>query len=316
MTARAVVEGVADWRAHIEINGPGIYDMPMEAYHACTWALSSSGAREMLDSCPAKFRAKQALPQRQSDALDFGTLAHALMLEGEDAPSRYVVIGADAPSKPTRRQIDAKKPSQDTLDAVAFWRDIEESGRKPVAVETWEAAQAMVKAMRAHPFAGALFTNGTPERSLFWRDEEFGIWCRCRLDWLPASGRIIPDYKTCRSALPADLERAMWDWGYYQQAAWYSDGVKAVLRFDPAFVLACQEKDPPNLITVAQPGAFAIEWGRVRNRKAKEIFAAGMATGVWLGYADDVVTLNLPVWAEKQLEREHAAGAYAPATAA
>ena len=289
-----------NWREHIEAAGGGVFDMPMADYHACTWALSSSGARKMLDTCPAKFRAQQDAPQEPTDAMNDGTLVHALLLEG--AADRFVVL--------------PEGHSGATKEGKARLAEIEAAGKVAVKADKWEMAQAMVAAMHAHPFAGGLFTNGAPEKSLFWFDAEFGVWCRCRLDWLPASGRIIPDYKTCKSALPADLERSMWDWGYYQQDAWYADGIKAVLGFDPAFVLACQEKDPPFLVTVAQPGTFAVEWGRIRNRKAKEIFATGMATGDWPGYAEDVVTINLPIWAEKQLEREHAAGAYAPAVAA
>ena len=109
----------------------------------------------------------------------------------------------------------------------------------------------------------------------------------------------------------------MWDFGYYQQAAWYGDGLKALGITDrPAFVLCFQEKVPPYLVTVAQPSPTALEWGRIRNRKARALFADCMDRQVWPGYAADVVTLDLPFYAEKQLEREHAAGAYSTLDAA
>lgn len=281
------------------ITAPGTYDMPNDDYHACHWALSSSGARKLIATCPAKFRAELDAPREPSDALADGTLVHALLLEG--AADRYSVL--------------PENHSGATKDGKARLTEIAEAGKIAVKAEKWEMAQAMVKAMREHPFAGNLFVNGAPEKSLFWFDEEFGIWCRCRPDWLPHYGRIVPDYKTCRSAVVSDVERSMWDWGYFQQAAWYSEGIKAVMGYEPAFLLACQEKEPPYLVTVAQPSTFAIEWGRILNRKAKELFAHGLKTGEWPGYAADVVTINLPVWAEKQLEREHAAGFYAPAAA-
>jgi PDDEXK-like domain of unknown function (DUF3799) len=288
-----------DWRAHIEANGPGIYDMPMDDYHACHWSLSSSGARGILDTCPAKFRAEQDMPRETTKALDFGTVAHRLVLGRGD--EFEIIDAADY----------RRKDAQDQRD------NARSAGRVPMLKHEMETARQMVEAMSAHPFAGKLFVNGTPERSLFWRDPDFGIWCRCRPDWLPSSGTIVPDYKTTRSAHPDDLGKAMFDYGYYQQAAWYEDGLKALgIIADPRFVLAFQEKEPPYLVTVAQPSTYALEWGRIRNRKAREVFARAMRTGEWPGYAADVISLDLPKWAERQLENEHAAGFYAPLAAA
>ena len=186
------------------------------------------------------------------------------------------------------------------------------AGLIPILEKDADKARAMVAALRAHPFAGACFAHGLPERTLVWRaDDDFGVMCRAMLDMLPARGTVWADYKTCRSAEPEFLRKQMADYGYHQQAAWYLDGVMALgLCEQPSFVFVFQEKEPPYLVTVMQPDADAIGWGRIQNRKARALYAACARDGVWPGYADDVLSLALPEWMERRFQHAHEAGAY------
>jgi hypothetical protein len=91
----------------------------------------------------------------------------------------------------------------------------------------------MAAALREHPVARALFDpdRGRPEQTLIWRDKRTGVMRRARLDWLPDPGAgrlIIPDYKTCASAEPAALARAVAAYGYHQQDDWYRAGARAL----------------------------------------------------------------------------------------
>src|SRR5579864_9290707 len=101
----------------------------------------------------------------------------------------------------------------------------------------------MADAIRRHPLAGALLDpgRGSAEQSLFWADEDTGIWRRARLDGLPAPrpGRrlVIPDYKTAERADRDSIRKAVANYGYHIQAAQYTKGVRALgLDEDPAFV--------------------------------------------------------------------------------
>lgn len=279
--------------APLVIDQPGIYDIPAAAYHADPvpgGSLSSTGARQLLaPSCPAKFRWQAnngRLPKRE---FDLGHAAHRLVLGDGD---ELEII--DAENYRTKAAQAARNAAHD-------------AGRVPLLTAEYEQVQAMAAALRDHPTAAAVFDpdSGEPERSLFWHDAEFGVWRRARLDWLrlrPAGGRlIVPDYKTCASAEPAALSRAMQSYGYYQQGAWYLDAVTALgLAGDvePAFLLVCQEREPPYLVTICQPNPDALNWGRVRNRKALDLFRQCQTTGHWPGYAEKPVELRLPRWAE------------------
>lgn len=283
-------------------------DLPADAYHADPipgGSLSSTGARLLLPpSCPAKYRWWADNPQPPKRHFDFGHAAHGEVL-GVGDPVRIL----DYPDYKT------KAAQQEKKDAYA-------DGEIPLLPWEWEKVQAMAAVIRAHPVAGALFdpATGTPEVSLFWRDAVFGVNCRARLDWLinepiPIQGKpriVIPDYKTCNRADPESLGRSMHEYGYHQQNDWYKTGLLASGMADeaapPLPLLVAQEKEPPYLITIVQPDAVAMRVAATRNRKALDVYAGCAAAGVWPGYADDVVQLPLPGYAEFQHDQAVQAG--------
>ncbi|MFJ4624289.1 PD-(D/E)XK nuclease-like domain-containing protein [Streptomyces sp. NPDC088812] len=269
------------------ITEPGIYDMTNETYHSHRYALSSSGARMLLPpSCPALFRHAQDNPTETKKTFELGSAAHKLVLgEGPD------LIRVDA-DKWTTTAVKAEVAA------------IRSDGNIPLKPAEYEQVQAMADALRRHPVASMLFdpARGKPEQSLFWRDRPTGVMRRARFDWLPdaRSGRlIIPDYKTCRSAEPAALARAVEDFGYHQQDDWYRAAARALDLADDsaAFVFVCQEKTPPYLVTVVEMDAEARRIGAARNRRALEVFAECTESGVWPGYSNEIAYLSLPTWA-------------------
>lgn len=266
---------------------PGIHDLTNDEYHADRGSLSSSGARQLLPpSCPALFRHAQDTPQEPKKTFELGTAAHKLVLgEGPDLV-----------------QVDAEKWTTNAVKAeVAAIRD---EGGIPLKPAEYEQVHAMADALRRHPIAAALFdpARGKPEQSLFWRDRPTGVMRRARFDWLPdaRSGRlIIPDYKTCRSAEPEALARAVQEFGYHCQDDWYRAAARALEIGDEhtAFVFVCQEKTAPYVVTVVEMDAEARRIGAARNRRALEVFAECTATGSWPGYSDEIAYLSLPTWA-------------------
>lgn len=286
------------------ITEPGVYDLPANAYHADPvpgGSLSATGARTLLPpSCPALFRHWQLHGEDPKREFEFGHAAHA------------VVLGAGAPIEVIDAESYLPKYAQEARDAARA------AGRTPLLLGEWQRVQAMASALRRHPAAGGLFQpgSGKPEQTLIWRDAEFGVWRRAMLDWLPPTGAapfIVADYKTAPSVDTGHLRKALFEHGYAQQAAWYLDGVEALglsPQWTPVFLLVFQQKHPPYLVVVAQPGPEEIQWGRVLNRKAMDLYRQCRATGQWPGYADDVISLTFPVWAQRQLEAAWDRGDY------
>ncbi len=281
----------------LTITAPGVYDIPVEEYHAdpCPGgSLSSTGIRKLVNDCPARFHYDLSHPQKPKAVFDFGHVAHMLVLgKGEDV----CVVNSDAwCTKAAKEQRDEAR----------------EAGRVPILQKDFDTAFAMARVLEQHEFAAQCFQNGKPEQALFWHDRVFDIWCRALLDWMPNEPCIIfTDYKTCRSSKPDDLARAMFERGYYIQAAFYLEGIRELeLAEQPHFLFAFQEKEPPFLITVAEPNADALYWGRLHVIKAKETFVECTESGVWPGYADDVAGLDLPGYAAKRFQDNLEAGRF------
>jgi PDDEXK-like domain of unknown function (DUF3799) len=279
-----------------EITEPGVYDMTAEIYHRDPvpgGSLSSSGARKLLPpSCPAKFKWERDHPQAHKKEFDIGHAVHKLVLG--DGPEVIVVDAGDWKTAKARDERD---------EAYAL-------GQVPLLEHQYLEVLAMVRSLRQHPVADALFAHerGRPEQSLFWVDKQTGVWRRARLDWLPDpdTGRMIAgDLKTGHDASPEGIEKAVRQHGYHQQGAWYLDGIEALdLAPDPAFVFVFVEKSPPYLVTVAEVDAMALRIARDLNRQALELFRDCTESGVWPGYSDKVIPVRLPAWMENEYLRE------------
>jgi hypothetical protein len=269
----------------IPAGGLLVPDMDEAEYHAHP-ALSSSGAKKLLPpSCPALFKWERENKRPEKRAFDLGHAAHAKVL---GVGARLAVVDAlDWRTKAAREARD---------EAYA-------EGLTPVLAHEDEQITGMAAAILEHPIASAVFDPdyGSPEQSLFWCDERFGVERRARLDWLPepSGGRlIVADYKTCISAEPAAIRKTVANYGYYMQAPWYIDAVRALgLAEDVSFVFVFQEKTAPYLVTVVELDAMALRLGAARNDQALAVFAECTETGDWPGYSDEVELISLPSWA-------------------
>jgi len=279
---------------------PGIHDMTAEAYHADP-ALGSSGARRLVNECPAAFR---LAVQETKTEFDIGTAAHLLVLEPDAFGAKVAAIPHDNYKT---------KAAQEARDAARA------AGRIPLLPDQIQAVRAMRDAILADPVAGRAFRGGKAEQSLFWRDPEFGVMCKTRPDWLPGHGRYLVDIKTSTTADPRKFEKAIAEFGYHQQAAWYLDGVEAVTGERPArFAFVVVSKKPPHLVTTCWIDDEAIQWGRIQNRRARGLFAWCLDHDQWPAFQPDITgpraafTVGLPGWATKELERRHEAGEFTP----
>lgn len=273
-------------------------ELTLEAYHQDIvpgGSLSSSGARKLLaPSCPALFKWERDNPPPAKPQFELGTAAHKLVL-GE-GPELVMVDVDDWRTKDARQQAE---------DARAI-------GAIPLKRADYEQVHAMADALRRHPMAAMVFdpAGGTPEQSMYWRDPITGVICRARPDWLPNPGPgrlIIPDYKTCRDASPDGISKAIHAFGYHCQAAWCIEGARAtsLADRDAAFLLVCQEKTAPYLVTVAQIDRRDLEIGHAKNAVARDKYRECTETGVWPGYSDAVEIIPQPSWAQKQEEEEY-----------
>lgn len=288
------------------VTEPGIYSLTSEQYHGHptpTQCLGSTGARLLVNACPAEYRYRTDNPEVKT-AFDIGNATHLLTLEPAAFEKRIGRVRFD----------DYRKK-----EAQAERDDIRASGRIPLLPEQVADVEAMRASVFDHPIAHLAFQGGAAEQSLFWRDPEFGFWCKCRPDYWPARRPYLTDLKTAVSAAPEDFSKAVINYGYGQQAAWYLDGVAAVTGEKPdRFAFIVVEKTAPYLVSICWLDPTVIEWGRILNRRARSVFAWCLEHDRWPGFQPDITkapaafTISLPAWAIRDLERRHEAGEFEP----
>lgn len=333
---------LAEARALIASKGQGIYDMPAEQYHAdpCpTPSLSASGMKLILDDCPARFwhgnrRLNPAATDTRTKALDIGTAAHAWLLSQdtfeasisvkpskEDYPSAIDGVDAlrshcqDIGIKPGRTIAEMCRQIREADPSAELWPDIIEEwsrlsdGKTVISQSEFGSIKAMRDAAMSSDMVRMALSAGKPEQSLFWKDEETGVWLRCRPDFLPTVPRFVPDFKTARSAHPNDFRRSTKEFGYHIQAAHYLDGIEQVTGTKPdAFFFIVQEKTAPYLVSLCTLDEEAMLWGARLARRAIRIFAHCLDTGRWPGYDGGVSTIGLPGWAVAEYNAMDALG--------
>lgn len=268
-------------------------DMPSLDYHAIP-AVSASALKELRRS-PLHYYGRYLDPRRPAQeptpAMRNGTLVHCAIFEPHALDARYVV-------KPDG--VDYR-----TKDGRA-WRDAQTA--EIVDDTQMQAALAQAAAVRALPDVAALLADGYPEASAFWVDDDTGELCKCRPDWVStghgSDGKsvILVDGKTCQDASPDGFGRAIWNYAYHLQAAWYVDGFEAATGLNVhGFVFAAVESAWPHAAAAYMLGDDVMDKARKEYRRLLNTYAECRRTGVWPGYAPGVSLINLPTWAQHQL---------------
>ena len=277
--------------------------MPSEEYHSIP-ALSAGGLKELIRS-PFHFRNRRPLTPRAS--LQNGTLTHCLLLEPAEFDKRFAVVPESAPTRPSIRQRNAKKPSPETVEAIAWWDAFHASiaGKEVVDPDALAAAKAQAAAVRSVPDVAALLGTGYPEASAFWIDDETGELCKCRPDWVHPvddASVILVDGKTCQDASPAGFARTVWNFRYDLQAAHYSDGFQQATGLRVAgFVFAAVESAWPHAAGAYMLDDAVMHAARIERRRLVDLYAQCKATNHWPGYSQAVEAITLPRWAMREI---------------
>ena len=276
--------------------------MPAAQYHA-TDAVSASLLKQIAKS-PAHARAYLQQQQEPTAAMLFGTAFHMAVLESERFESEYVVLPDDAPKKPTKLQLNAKKPSKETVENINWWKEFNllHQGATIISDEDYTAITAMAEAIGDHPAASKLVRgDGQTEVSMFWEDEDTGLQCKCRPDIWIAQGRgsVIVDIKTTEDASPEGFARSIQSYGYGIQAAHYLAGSGA-----DAFIFVAVEKKEPYAVAVYQLDALSLEISEMKRRDMLQLWASCRESDSFPAYSDECQLISLPGWVTADYEKQ------------
>jgi hypothetical protein len=279
---------------------PGIHDdIPAERYHGdpCPEpSLSAGVAHRLISQSPLHARAHHprlnpSFKDEQKAILDFGSAAHALLLQGLDICE--VVEADDWRTKTAKEARDAARKSRLIPLLRKDW------ARMVELVET-------VKERLSHFDVAPLpFRDGKPEQTLVWKEDS--VWCRARIDWLHDDGDVIDDAKsTGTSASPFLWARnRLFADGKDIQAVHYLAGLRALTGVDATWRFVVFETEAPYGLSVISLAPSAVELAERKRARALELWKRCMDSGEWPGYPSEVAYAEAPPWESERFLEAH-----------
>jgi exodeoxyribonuclease VIII len=285
---------------------PGIVtELDIDVYHASA-GISKTGL-DTINKSPWLYYSRHLNPDRppapQKAGQLEGSLAHCAVLEPDQFSLRYSVPPKDAPRRPTEAQWSAKKPSEESIAAMNWWREFnaQNEGKFPISAEQYETAMRQAESVRRLPEVAEALARGRAEVSGFWIDPETGAQCRCRPDWVNDcgdTGDILLDLKTYGDASADEFRKQMVRKSYPKQDAFYTDGYSiASGRPVLAFIFVAVETEWPYAANAVMLDDDSKEFGRRHYRKNLATYAECLRTNTWPGYSNAIEIVRLSDWA-------------------
>ena len=247
-------------------------------------SLSHSRLKEIRHS-PGHFMWKMEHAEAATDAMNLGSLVHAMVLEPHVVDRLFV-----ASPKFDRRTKAGREDYSKFLD--------DHPGQKVVTEAEWEQATMMTEAVRNHPHAGGLVDNviahGTAEKEYYWTDER-GIDRKAKVDGLVMSSDgcdFILDLKTTMDASPSGFRKSISKFCYGTQMAYYCEAAKPVHR--RAMIIAVS-KTPPFGVGLYRFGTEAIDRAQLVVDQWLDLYLECSKSNEWPTYWD-TKDVDVPDW--------------------
>lgn len=289
-----------------------------EAYHGSP-AINRSKA-EAFRASPMEFHGlyvSGVIPRREeTDAFRVGKAVHCLVNEGEAAfAARFVAVPVDAPKRPTVRQINAKKPSPDTVEAIKWWADFDASTVGKTLCEPDEIAttRAVYEAVMRHPGARQLMQGSQGEVTWRHHAEALGFTVQCKTDLVNDRGcdltngmpffadvKTVPSLTRNHFGVPRNFlkvwEKSMIDFGYHRQDAYYSAIVDMVMSAPWRCIFIACGKNAPNDIALIEIDAEARAKGMIEVSETWQALSDALRNDKWPTIPPVIHRVGLPKW--------------------
>lgn len=263
----------------------GIYDISNEKYHSGV-GISRSGIMKIMDA-PIYYKSKylDKVSEPPTQAMILGSALHTKVLEPHLFDQQYFTL-----PECDRRTKQGKAAYEDAM----FLAD----GKQLLKSDEFDLINILSESINSNEDAKGLLANTQHEKTLYWTDEETGVLCKARPDFMFLSDDIsyVGDIKTTNNASPRNFQRDMFDYGYHIQAAMIAEGLKQIKGIVVEdFYYAVVEKSEPYLTAIYKINAEALAHGHEEFKKGLKTLKECQETGVWPGYP--IQELGLPAWA-------------------
>lgn len=247
-------------------------------------ATNFSSLKEVARS-PKHYRHRIKHP-RDTGPMTLGRAAHVGTLE----PARFegeFAVWAELSDKGNQRP----RRGKDYDDFVAA-----NAGKQILLPDEWDEALAISEAVRSDPRAMRYLSEGAPEVSLVWNDEETKRPCKGRIDWeTEVDGEpVVVGLKTARDIRMREFGNACARLGYHLQWAIYRDAYELITGRAPMMKEIVVESSPPYDIAVFTIPTEVLELGREQYKKLLEKLSKCETAAEWPGSMPGEQVLQLP----------------------
>jgi hypothetical protein len=228
----------------------------------------------LLEKSPTHYRIGLG---EDSSGFTLGTAAHMAILEPARFANEYVVTDI-------RRDARTRK-----------WQEFEEeclkAGKQILIRSEYDRTIAIRDKVRENKRAMHYLSDGKPEQTLRWKLGDYD--CKGRADYI--GPRAIVDLKSTKCSEPRAFARSCRAYGYFGQAAWYSDGLTLSGLARRPFVFVAVESAPPHLVTVFTVPEHVLAEGREQYLGLMGKLDYCTKRNWWGGYVEaEEVALELP----------------------
>lgn len=231
-----------------------------------------------------------------SESRKWGAMWDCALLMPADWGNRYAVLPEDAPRKPSSTQRNAKKPSPETLKAIAWWDEfLRNHPGELVDAEKLQEVLGAVAVLKSDKVIADLI-DCSAKQVMVVADWDLGggkkLPLKCLIDLVPPPdhpvfGPTLWDAKSTKNASPRWFSRDAQRYCYHIQAAFYLDLYNAATGENRSeFGHVVQEsffpfafRSPPPLMSKRFVNA-----GRVAYQQAIDRYAKALESGVWPTY--------------------------------
>lgn len=253
-----------------------INNMPADIYHAYP-AASNSGLK-LIARSPAHF--KYAPKRETTRNMVIGSALHMAVLEPELFETTYKLTTCQDRRCKEYKDIAAIHGGEYTLTNDESWH----------IAGIRDSVRSEFRELLSQPCHNEL--------SGFSTDPETGMTCKHRFDKLMNSGIGI-DLKTCLDARPDAFSRAIYNYNYHVQAAFYMDQYEWITgEALKDFIFIAVESEAPYACKMYRLDPESLQVGRDTYRRALDQYAECKESRIWPAYHNDgVEEISIPKWA-------------------
>lgn len=264
---------------------PGIY-LRGDVDYAAIDAINFSTLKYMAQS-PRHYLHALKHGTVETPSMGRGTAGHIAALEPERFALEYAIF-------------DGKRRAGKAWDE--FKADADSRGLRVLKEADLHEAFEIRDAVRADAAASAYLSNGHAEVTVVWQDEETGLLCKGRVDFL-RNDCVVSDLKISADVEPFMFGRSCARLQYHVQAAMYVDGLEAVTKQAHSHRIIAVESKRPHDVIVYRLGEDVLGPGRDAYRSMLAKVKECRQEKYWPGRSGGLeLPFELPPWALGETE--------------